>query len=115
LEGTLTQLSPGFDLVAEAPAFAARDGGIRRDPESSRQLVAAELMTLLPMLRRLPRRAERIASAAEHGRLSIHGRLRHPGPTGAGADLPPGPVGLTGAAPPGRGTQVPVLHPTAKL
>ncbi len=27
------------------------------------------------MLRRLPRRVERIASAAEHGRLSVHVRL----------------------------------------
>jgi hypothetical protein len=33
------------------------------------------LATLLPMLRRLPRRVERIASAAEHGRLSVHVRL----------------------------------------
>lgn len=30
---------------------------------------------LLPMLRRLPRRIERIASAAEHGRLSVQVRL----------------------------------------
>jgi ubiquinone biosynthesis protein len=75
LEGTLTQLAPGFDLVAEARAFAARDGAGHLDPASARQLVADELTTLLPMLRRLPRRAERIASAAEHGRLSIHVRL----------------------------------------
>jgi ubiquinone biosynthesis protein len=75
LEGTLTQLAPGFDLVAEARAFAARDGAGQMDPASARQLVADELTTLLPMLRRLPRRAERIASAAEHGRLSIHVRL----------------------------------------
>jgi predicted unusual protein kinase regulating ubiquinone biosynthesis (AarF/ABC1/UbiB family) len=75
LEGTLTLLSPGFDLVAEARAFATRDGGVRLDPAAGRQLVAEELMTLLPMLRRLTRRAERIASAAEHGRLSIHVRL----------------------------------------
>jgi ubiquinone biosynthesis protein len=30
---------------------------------------------LLPILRRLPRRVERIASAAEHGRLGVHVRL----------------------------------------
>jgi ubiquinone biosynthesis protein len=74
LEGTLGQLSPGFDLVAEARTVA-RDETARLDPAAGRQLVADELTTLLPMLRRLPRRAERIASAAEHGRLSIHVRL----------------------------------------
>jgi ubiquinone biosynthesis protein len=75
LEGTLAQLSPGFNLVAEARLFAGREGPERLDPASARQLVADELATLLPMLRRLPRRVERIASAAEHGRLSVHVRL----------------------------------------
>ncbi len=45
------------------------------DPAIARQLVTDELTTLLPMLRRLPRRLERIASAAEHGRLSVQVRL----------------------------------------
>jgi hypothetical protein len=73
--GTLNELSPGFDLIAEARAFGARGASGQPDPAAARQLVADELGTLLPMLRRLPRRAERIASAAEHGRLSIHVRL----------------------------------------
>jgi ubiquinone biosynthesis protein len=76
LEGTLTQLAPGFDLVAEARAFAGSQGpGKVVDPANARQLVTDELTTLLPMLRRLPRRLERIASAAEHGRLSVQVRL----------------------------------------
>ena len=75
LEGTLAQLSPGFDPVAEARAFAGRDASEQLDPASARRLVADELASLLPMLRRLPRRVERIASAAEHGRLSLHVRL----------------------------------------
>jgi ubiquinone biosynthesis protein len=76
LEGTLTQLAPGFDLVAEARAFAGGQGpGKVVDPAIARQLVTDELTTLLPMLRRLPRRLERIASAAEHGRLSVQVRL----------------------------------------
>jgi ubiquinone biosynthesis protein len=74
LEGTLALLSPGFNLVTEARAFAVREGS-ELDPGAARQLVAEELATLLPMLRRLPRRVERIASAAEHGRLSIQLRL----------------------------------------
>jgi ubiquinone biosynthesis protein len=76
LEGTLTQLAPGFDLVAETRAFAGGQGpGKVVDPAIARQLVTDELTTLLPMLRRLPRRLERIASAAEHGRLSVQVRL----------------------------------------
>ena len=75
LEGTLAHLSPGFDLVAEARSFANRHGSEQLDAASARQLVTDELTTLLPMLRRLPRRVERIASAAEHGRLSVHVRL----------------------------------------
>ncbi|MFC7721321.1 hypothetical protein [Nonomuraea recticatena] len=37
--------------------------------------MAQEVTALLPMLRRLPRRVERIASAAEHGRFSMNVRL----------------------------------------
>jgi ubiquinone biosynthesis protein len=75
LEGTLGQLSPGFDLVAETRAFAARAFADQIDAATVRRTAAEELTTLLPMLRRLPRRVERIASAAEHGRLSLHVRL----------------------------------------
>ncbi len=75
LEGTLEQLAPGFNLVAETRSFAGRYLAEQIDAESARQAVTKELTTLLPMLRRLPRRVERIASAAEHGRLSVHVRL----------------------------------------
>ena len=76
LEGTLTQLSPGFDLVAEARTFATRHGPAQvADAGAARQVATEELTTLLPMLRRLPRRVERIAGAAENGRLSIQVRL----------------------------------------
>ena len=75
LEGTLAQFAPGFDLVAGARAFAAGRGSARLDAVTARQVATDELTTLLPMLRRLPRRVERIASAAEHGRLSVQVRL----------------------------------------
>jgi ubiquinone biosynthesis protein len=75
LEGTLAQLAPGFNLVAEARSFAGRYASDQLDPASVRQVVTEELATVLPMLRRLPRRVERIASAAEHGRLSMRVRL----------------------------------------
>jgi ubiquinone biosynthesis protein len=75
LEGTLAQLAPGFDLVAEARALAGRYAAGQLEPAAARRAAGEELTTLLPMLRRLPRRLERIASAAEHGRLSLHVRL----------------------------------------
>jgi ubiquinone biosynthesis protein len=75
LEGTLARLAPGFNLVAEARSFAGRYATMELEPAAARQTVSEELATLLPMLRRFPRRVERIASAAEHGRLSVHVRL----------------------------------------
>jgi ubiquinone biosynthesis protein len=75
LEGTLARLAPGLDLVTEARAFAGRHGPGQVDADTARQAVTEELTTLLPMLRRLPRRVERIASAAENGRLSVQVRL----------------------------------------
>jgi ubiquinone biosynthesis protein len=75
LEGVLAQLEPGFDLVAETRSFAARYLTEQLEPTAVRQMVTEEVTTLLPMLRRLPRRIERIASAAEHGRLSVQVRL----------------------------------------
>ncbi|NUP81564.1 MAG: AarF/ABC1/UbiB kinase family protein, partial [Nonomuraea sp.] len=75
LEGTLVRLSPGFNLIGEARAFAGRYLAERAGPESVKEAVGQELAALLPMLRRLPRRVERIASAAEHGRFSMNVRL----------------------------------------
>jgi ubiquinone biosynthesis protein len=73
LEGGLTQLSPGFDLVAEARSVAA--GHLHLDPDTLRRTAMDDLVTLVPMLRRLPRRVERIAGALENGRLSLNIRL----------------------------------------
>jgi ubiquinone biosynthesis protein len=75
LEGTLARLAPGFDLVAEARSLARGDAAAQLEVASPQQAVGEELTMLLPMLRRLPRRLERIASAAEHGRLSVQVRL----------------------------------------
>src|SRR5690606_30834535 len=44
-------------------------------PNELRRSAAEELVTLLPVLRRLPRRIERVASAAEHGRLGVNARI----------------------------------------
>ncbi|MET0132775.1 MAG: hypothetical protein ABW215_04195 [Kibdelosporangium sp.] len=44
-------------------------------PESLKQTAMHELMALLPVLRRLPRRVDRIGGALEEGRLSVNVRL----------------------------------------
>jgi ubiquinone biosynthesis protein len=75
LEGTISRLAPGFDLVAASRRFASGHMADRLAPDALRRTATEELVTLLPMLRRLPRRIDRIAAAAESGRLSLNVRL----------------------------------------
>ncbi|WP_020672747.1 ABC1 kinase family protein [Amycolatopsis nigrescens] len=75
MEGTLGLLAPGFNIVLESRAFAAAQIGERMRPDSIRRTMTDELMTLLPVIRRLPRRIDRIGGALEEGRLSLNVRL----------------------------------------
>ncbi|MGV9844842.1 ABC1 kinase family protein [Streptomyces fungicidicus] len=75
VEGALGRLVPGFDLVEEARAFAATELSRRLSPQHLSRSLADEAAAVLPMLLRLPRRAERISSALEQGRLGINVRL----------------------------------------
>lgn len=75
VEGTLTLLAPSFDLVTETKSLAARYVGERLQPDQLQQAIREEATALIPILRRLPRRVERIASAAENGRLGMNIRL----------------------------------------
>jgi ubiquinone biosynthesis protein len=75
MEGTLTQLAPGFDIVAEARRFAGQQLAGQFSPDTLRTTAADELVALLPLLRRLPRRIDRIGGALEAGRLSVYIRL----------------------------------------
>ncbi len=75
LEGTISRLAPGFDLVGASRRFASAHMADQLAPESLRRTATQELAALLPMLRRLPRRVDRIAAAAESGRLSLNVRL----------------------------------------
>jgi ubiquinone biosynthesis protein len=75
IEGTISRISPGFDLVAASRQFAAAHVADRLAPDALRRTATEELATLLPMLRRLPRRIDRIAAAAESGRLGVNVRL----------------------------------------
>ena len=83
MEGTLTQLAPGFDIVAEARRFAGEQLTAQFSPDVLRKTAADELIALLPTLRRLPRRIDRIGGALEAGRLSVNVRLLADPPTAA--------------------------------
>ncbi len=75
MEGTLTLVDPGFDLVAEARQYAAAHVTGQLSPQAVQKTGADELMALMPMLRRLPRRVDRITGAMEQGRFSVNVRL----------------------------------------
>ncbi|MEV7791240.1 AarF/UbiB family protein [Streptomyces sp. NPDC087512] len=75
VEGALARLVPGFDLVEEARVFASTELARRLSPQQLTRSLADEAAAVLPMLLRLPRRAERISSALEQGRLGINVRL----------------------------------------
>ncbi len=75
LEGTLTTIDPGFDLVAQARESGRGLMVEALEPGRLRQSFEDELAALLPVLRRLPRRIDRIADTVEHGRFSVQVRL----------------------------------------
>jgi ubiquinone biosynthesis protein len=75
LEGGLTLLAPGFDMVAESERFGQSELTKRLGPGSLKEAAAEEVVALLPMLRRLPRRVDRIAAAVEGGRLNVNVRV----------------------------------------
>jgi ubiquinone biosynthesis protein len=75
MEGTLERLAPGFPFVPEARALASSYASEQLTPVALQEAAADELLTLLPILRRLPRRVDRIANAVENGRLTISTRL----------------------------------------
>jgi len=74
LEGTLALLTPGIDIADEARRYAADQVGAV-SPRAVPKSAADELIALLPVLRRLPRRFDRVTSAVEQGRLNLNVRL----------------------------------------
>ncbi len=75
LEGTLSLLTPGIDIAGEARQYAADYVAGQLSPAAVPKTAAEELAALLPVLRRLPRRFDRISGAMEQGRLSLNVRL----------------------------------------
>lgn len=75
LDGTVHVVDPGFDTAAESRNVARQYAADRLSASSLRDAASAELLTLLPMLRKLPRRADRISAALAQGRFTTNLRL----------------------------------------
>lgn len=79
VEGTLGVLDPGIDVVQEARQVGADLVAERSGVSSVRDQLEQELVHLLPMLRRLPRRLDDLTSSLQRGELSVNVRiLDHP-------------------------------------
>jgi ubiquinone biosynthesis protein len=75
LEGTLGLLAPGFALIEEVLEHGAAWLTDSVSPASAGAWVRDELLEAAPIVRRLPRRVDRIATALEQGRLTTNVRL----------------------------------------
>jgi ubiquinone biosynthesis protein len=74
LEGTLALLTPDIDITAEARQYA--EHLVKQvSPRTLPRTAAEDMAALLPVLRRLPRRFDRVTGALEQGRLSLNVRL----------------------------------------
>src|SRR5215211_5846351 len=75
LEETLRRLHPELDLVESTRRQAAELLVERLRPDNVRSQVESELLKLIPVLRRLPRRINKLSESLEAGRLSVNVRL----------------------------------------
>jgi ubiquinone biosynthesis protein len=71
LEGTLITLAPGYLLIEAAQQIATEWVGDRLTPSTVKEAIQAEALSLLPILRRVPRHADRIATIVERGDLQV--------------------------------------------
>lgn len=74
-EGTLGALSPGFDFTGAASEYAGRRIKQAQRPSAVARTIADELLDALPMVRKLPRRIDRITGDLADGRLNVNVRL----------------------------------------
>ncbi|MFI8438025.1 ABC1 kinase family protein [Streptomyces sp. NPDC079020] len=75
VEGTVERLVPDFDIVTEARRFATARIQERLTFERVKDSLVDEAISFTSVLRRLPRRVDRISSALEDGRLGVRIRL----------------------------------------
>jgi ubiquinone biosynthesis protein len=70
LEGTLTTLSPGYLMIEAAQNLAEEWARERMAPASLNEMVRKEVISLAPVLRRLPTHLDRIATIIERRDLT---------------------------------------------
>ncbi|PPL14180.1 ABC1 kinase family protein [Microterricola pindariensis] len=75
LEGTLRQLSPGFEMLTAARDYAQERIRHGFAPFAVYTSMRDELLSVAPLLRRLPTRIDRITGALVDGRLGVNVRL----------------------------------------
>ncbi|MFD0497396.1 AarF/ABC1/UbiB kinase family protein [Streptomyces rhizosphaericus] len=92
IEGTLGRITPDFNMIDEARSIAVdlltdrlrfratgtgseEEGGFASGFSSLARSATHEFLSALPMLRRLPRRAERIGASLEEGRFTVRVRV----------------------------------------
>ena len=75
LQGTLAELAPGFDIIRESQRFSDSEITAQLAPVDLKDAAIQEVLELVPLLRRLPRRFDRITTAIERGQLSANVRL----------------------------------------
>jgi ubiquinone biosynthesis protein len=75
LEGTLRILDPGLDLMDTARAEAKDLFGERLNPTQVRATLEDQLLQVLPVLQRLPRRVDAIAETLQRGEFTARVRL----------------------------------------
>lgn len=69
LEGTLTTLSPDYRIIEAAQQVAMEWGRERLEAATLEDLVRDEVIRLAPVLRRLPRHLDRLATIVQRGDL----------------------------------------------
>jgi ubiquinone biosynthesis protein len=75
LQGTLARLAPGFDIIRESQSSSETEITAQLAPVDLKDMAIKEVLELVPLLRRLPRRFDRITAAIERGQLSANVRL----------------------------------------
>ena len=75
VEGSLQHLDPNFDFVAEAKKYAQQRLTEATRPSSITKVITDELLSALPIVKRLPQRIDRVTGNLADGRFGMNVRL----------------------------------------
>lgn len=73
--GVAALIDPSFDFIAEATRYAKTRASAARQPLAIADAVKDELLSVLPLVRKLPQRIDRISGSLASGRLNVNVRL----------------------------------------